>query len=246
MTPISEPQLATEWQAWFANEHQDLLRWMSPESVWRKVHIAAGMVAQALHRREPWRLVKEPSLLAEPLRWIFEFATRLGFDLVTATWEKYPATCPYCITESEVRNLQLTDELRNPDGSVFVVHRCTCVGDAVEMADGGLLTALCRRASPQTLTLGEVQAMFANIYAHKHEGDLNRLGFHFMEELAEVDQEIERKDLVECRHEVADVTSWILSLASAAETTLNTRVDVDHLLRATYLPSSSESATADP
>ena len=89
----------SELQDIVAKELHEQSWWLGPTELWSRVHGAAGAVARAIHRDEPWTVLEDDCLaLGEMLAWSLAFASRVGFNLAIETWQKYPAICPYCLT----------------------------------------------------------------------------------------------------------------------------------------------------
>lgn len=142
---------------------------------------------------------------------------RLGFSLADATWTKYPGVCPYCIRDAGRDWRQLADvpAPTDPDAG-FVFRDCQCTPPRPEYDDlKDLLRPFRQRLDARPSTITGFERMFDLLYGSSHAGmEFAAIAFHVHEEVGEVIKEIENRDYERCPEEVADVFSWLASLAA--------------------------------
>ena len=211
----------------------DLLA-LSKEQAWLHVVEVAGDLARAI-RTGRIDLLGEGTLLGAPLLSVLRFAELAGFNLADATWEKFPAVCPFCVLmRNDVAVLARQPGESRARGGLGVLHPCACGAPPKPRPfdpDEPGLADFRARTDLRPTAVREWQAMFSDLYSHKHfeiqqHRDLHKLAYHFNEEIGEVAKELRKGDLRACSYEAADVVSWILSLANSASRTLKSDVDV--------------------
>lgn len=145
---------------------------------------------------------KEEVLAALPRTfiWLLSFCVMLGVDLERIVWTKYPGLCPYC----------------------GATQHCSCIAQQEKPA--GLYRN--EDGTPPS-SLDEWQKMLERIYGRINSiVALTTIGFHFVEELAEVSRAFRFRDSEEGRqeleHEIADVFAWLLAFAIRYNTMLST------------------------
>lgn len=219
---VGPPATLRGWQEMFRGVYAGQDRWRSPADIWLRVVEGSGALARGF-RLPGDRDEILPLALPDLMVWLFGMANRLGFDLADATWSKFPALCPYCFERSA------DETLVGPDaGPPLVVRPCVCAEGVksrgysrVRDEFGGLRSARTRPSG-----LDGWQAMFRGVYGGRHGDDLDRLAYHFIEEVGEVATEVRYQRYDACADEIADMFSWVLSLANAAGLRGGRRVSV--------------------
>jgi NTP pyrophosphatase (non-canonical NTP hydrolase) len=207
-------------------------RWRSPADIWLRAVEAAGDLARVFRIRENMG-ERLPEALTDLLVWLFSTANRLGFDLGSASWAKFPALCPYCYELGRDQDVDLT----RPDRSIFVrVCVCNAIGKARSYTEIRAELAELRqeRLSLRPTSLSGWQDVFNGIYGRRHGANIDQLAFHFVEEVGEVARELRYHQYLDCQDELADMFSWVLSLANAAGRFLGANLDVADALWRSY------------
>ena len=214
-TPPSTWSLS-EWQSRLADLNRADHAWLTVEEIWLHALRAVADFARVLRTKRDWREGLHSGLPAV-LAWVLALGDKLDFSVEEATWAKFPGLCPYCFEASEERRLHevaLTFPGPSPGRTV---RPCACGWAKVgRYADADLrLEPLRAERGPMPETLAGWQAMFDGVYGRRHGGSVEALAFHFVEELGEVAAEILGREAGKCEQEVADVVSWVFSLANA-------------------------------
>lgn len=217
------PASVRDWQEMFHELYLEPNSWLAVGEIWNRVTEEAGQLAESLRKAELQDL-RDGDVLADPLAWLFALANRLGADLTEVTWAKFPGICPYCVVEEVGLSRLAKKNVYATRGGWPVLRECRCPTSnehTYEEVDP-IIEPFRRRRDLQPRSLDEWQSMFKGLYGSRHRiiGTVDTLAFHFVEELGEVAREIRLRDYHACRREMADVFSWILSLATKAGVTI--------------------------
>jgi NTP pyrophosphatase (non-canonical NTP hydrolase) len=220
------------WQTRLAAGYEKPIRWASPRALWMRVVDSAGQVAKPWRTNELSKLKSQPAL-ADCMAGLCFFATKLGFDLDRITWEKFPDICPYCLPA------RMTPKLAKRISKATqgqAIQSCRCSGGKARPYDpsGALIEQMRCHEQLHPSTIEQWQQVFDGIYGLRHRDVGVALGYHLVEEIGEVAREIQGQDFVACQAEVADVLSWIFSLANSAARTMNRPVSVQKALGTYY------------
>ena len=227
-------------------------RWLGPDQIWLEFQNDVGSLAKILRHLTESRGQKDkagkiadsganqgkkksaqrrrvedqetglPHCVPIALGKLLALCDRVGIELQSATWKKFPALCPYCVSLTEADRIRDSD-LRHVDcprlgGSFPLFRECQCDKRgkyrSFEASRIESLHQFYDIAAPTTID--DWQKCFDAIYGKLHqEQSPQSLGYHFVEELGEVAAELRSKNLPQFEEEIADVFSWVLSLTTA-------------------------------
>ena len=188
---MTKPISLKDWQDMFEeiygarNAHIDISK------MWLKVVAESSKIARLI-RKEDHKQLREA--IPDFFAWFFSFANLYNTNLEDAIWDKFPGVCPYCEKA----------ELCNCLANVHSVYNKSNLADIRKRT---------RRNKPTALV--EWISMFNRIYGNINRiVDQDKIGFHFLEEVGEVAEELSKKNQNRgmCKDEIADVFAWLVAL----------------------------------
>ncbi len=189
----TRPYSLVQWQEMFRDIYGERNLPLDPGAIWLHLVEEAGEVAKDF-RKEYYRDLARD--LPDVFAWLCAFANQYGLDLQEVVWEGYPRVCPYC--QKAVN--------------------CLCIGQKKVEKDQAALDNHRRQRASIPGSLDDWVDMFRDIY-----GGVNAIqgraavGFHLMEEIGEVANEILKPNVARCREEVADVFAWMVGVHIKAQ-----------------------------
>lgn len=188
----SRPFSLAQWQQLFRAIYGDRNKELTPGAIWLHLMEEAGEVAKDF-RRENYRQLEQD--LPDVFAWLCGFASSYGLELEEVIWESYPRVCPYCLAKTD----------------------CLCIGRTKEKKNVEALGNH-RHSEDHPGSLDDWVDMFRDIY-----GGVNAIqsraavGFHLMEEIGEVANEILKDNTARCREELGDVFAWLVGVHIKAQ-----------------------------
>jgi len=201
----------------YANTNSRLV----PEYLYGHLHKSADLlitcVSKAYMEADGYSSV-EPIIFIRTVSWLFSLATKLGCDLQSSFFKKFPGACPYCL--EQVCDCEKLGKTPKP-------FRDPATGRVLRLSPIGIEDSLLEKYDDirqrNTLTLDFAMENIRKIYPFN-----NRLWrkcgpymhcFKILEELAEVHEAVAKfikddakdgKKLI--GEELADVLAWVLSM----------------------------------
>jgi NTP pyrophosphatase (non-canonical NTP hydrolase) len=192
--------------------------------IWLVATYLAGEIARSIRSSRIGEL-RDGKKLTRLLIAILHFANIVGFDLSEYAWRKYPRSCPYCIAYSRMA----IPEFHKPTD----YFACCCPPPPKKTnfcPDDPILSA---HVSYMRIPghLKGWQDLFEGVYSHRHLKNLDRLAYHFIEEIGEVAGALafgEHQSTI--AYETADVFSWSISLANAIGRFFSKRIALEETM----------------
>jgi len=157
-------------------------------------------------RKDPVARQTAAEHLARSFLWLCSLAVKLGIDLESAVWAKFPAACPYCL-RAHSTNSTCTKATKNP----IDIWRLRDLSN--------------QRAAEIPQSLRKWELMFSAIYPQTALAGFDSLSKKLIEEMGEVSGELmkpkKRMELLlqtgvdSYAFEIADVFAWMCQVSNA-------------------------------